>query len=109
MTDAFELPPTARVDVEHCELLGDWYSLRVECSWPGASVEGTAEHMRSLAASLRARTSFSERRCAVGWSGGRAYLCSPRNSTNDGVGISEAQAQALADTIDAVLSQEGEP
>lgn len=65
-----------------------------------ADVEGTGEEMLALAQAIRARGSYSARRCAVAVDErrGHAAFGSPRNGRVDGV-VSLASADALAEEI----------
>lgn len=93
----------------------DWYVIeRAEHDgreWmepDNADVEGTAEEMRELARAIRARSSAYFRRCAVAVVGSRVDFWSPRNSTAAG-SVALADADALADEIDAKLGKEPTP
>jgi hypothetical protein len=67
-----------------------------------ADVEGTAAEMLSIAEAIEKRGEVSHTRCEVRVEGQRAYFCSPRNSTCDGV-VSLAEADELAAEIRALL------
>lgn len=111
-----------RLKLETSDSLNDWYTIEraehdgtAEMRDAGthaylylavrisdACVEGTADHMRRIAAGIKSRDGHREKRCAVRIEGDRAFLWSPRNSQQEGE-CTLAEADALADEIVAKL------
>lgn len=89
----------------------NWYV--IECARPGqdvsnASVEGTADQMREIAAAIDARAFYSESRCAVDARRDPVLFWSPRNSTRTGA-VPRHHAEALAAEIHRTLEPRVEP
>lgn len=92
---------------------GPWYVLfytrpdedscrHISPQW--ASIEGDAQEWAAIAEGIRTRTTTSFKRVRVGFAaGGKALLCSPRNSMNDTI-LSLEESDALATEIDRVLA-----
>lgn len=71
-----------------------------------ADIEGSADHMRAIAAAIRDRSSDNFKRCAVNTTDSGVELWSPRNSEARSL-VSQSVADALAADIDRVLSEAG--
>ena len=73
-----------------------------------ADVEGTSEEMLTIAKAIRDDTSVSFRRCAAIRVIEGYELCSPRNSQESAL-LTEAEADALADSIFNVINTTNQP
>ncbi len=113
---------STKLKLVKCEHMADWYCIeRAEhdgrhwfervadnCSAfmtsariSDADVEGPLAHMRGIAAGIRSREGFEERRCAVRIDGDKAFFSSPRNSIREGE-VTLADADDLARQIEEV-------
>jgi len=91
--------------VEKWDWLDDWYVLQ---GGGGASVEGTLEEWKAIAAGIRAGENVAFRRVACQITPGGVDLWSPRNACgpNHYNGVSQEDLPALLASIDALEDPE---